>query len=1129
MGLISGGKGGGKNALAQKPNLLNALRVQTSSYGQVVPIVYGQNRISGRLLWSGDFKAIPHTSAQKVGGKGLGSGGGNTITNTTYTYQTAVAIALCLGPIQNIHNVWDTKGRLTLLTTSEQFTVPGGGGSYTPPAGRNFHSGRGVSRGDNFSVTNNDYGSDGAITLSGTTQTPMSRVTSSPGAGQYMLNDSTGVHTFSAADAGKLMTITYSYSFPDTNSNGQPQQKLNLTLFTGQRPQTPWTYLSSAHPGQDLAYNGVAYVASPAMDLGESGTLPNLNFEVLGILPFGAGVTDAEPSSIVYDLINNPCYGMNGAIPLDANTLIRNSSSYRNFCVANNLFLSPVLDAQKSAKDWIQDILDVTNAAAVWSEGVLKIISYGDTTAVNYGATFIPNTQPIYDLSSNDFLDPVTVKRPSIADVMNATSVEFVNRSNDYNIEVAEDKDEAMIAVYGLRKASQKTAHSITTATVAKFVANLQRKREVEIRATYTLKLGWQFNLLEPMDLVTITIPELGYSKKPVRITAIREDDSGQLEMEAEDFPWGTATPTLYLQQNAGGFIAQANVDPGSISPPVIFEANDRLSLTGNYEVWLGVCPVALAITQATSAMPIQITVNSHGFKTGQSVVIAGVGGNTAANGTWKISVVDANNFTLDNSTGNGTYTSGGQAVNAAWGGARVWLSPDNSSYVQVGTLYGAARMGKLTSQLPSSTDPDTTNTLAVNLTQSLGQLSSGSQADCDNFRTLCYVDGELISYEDATLTSSYCYDLGAHGSSIAITGASNASPIVVTAANHGYSSGESVVISGVGGNTAANGTWIVTVLSASTFSLNGSSGNGAYTSGGTAALTARLRRGVFGSPIGAHNAGTNFLRLDDAVFVWEADPTLVGIPASITGATNTSPIQITASGHGFNNGESVVISGVGGNTAANGQWVIAIVDPNTFTLNASTGNGTYTSGGVATPLIFFKFTSFNHFGLMEQSLANAAAYSFPFLGLFGNNNETPANNATVDSVFNSGTNTDQLRIFGPGGPGHQYTAWKMKDQGNFRTIPAQTLSTDNRGVAIQASTTTTSANYWVSYDFNAQTHTAWINYNDYVEAIYRGQMRLGLVTTVTSSGTGGSVGGLGDSGSGGSGSGGGGYKLPAQ
>ena len=57
-----GGKGGGKNALAAKPNLLSALRVQTSSYGQVIPILYGQNRIAARLIWAGDFQAIPHTS-----------------------------------------------------------------------------------------------------------------------------------------------------------------------------------------------------------------------------------------------------------------------------------------------------------------------------------------------------------------------------------------------------------------------------------------------------------------------------------------------------------------------------------------------------------------------------------------------------------------------------------------------------------------------------------------------------------------------------------------------------------------------------------------------------------------------------------------------------------------------------------------------------------------------------------------------------------------------------------------------------------------------------------------------------------------------------------------------------------
>jgi hypothetical protein len=92
---------------------------------------------------------------------------------------------------------------------------------------------------------------------------------------------------------------------------------------------------------------------------------------------------------------------------------------------------------------------------------------------------------------------------------------------------------------------------------------------------------------------------------------------------------------------------------------------------------------------------------------------------------------------------------------------------------VQIGKMYGPSRMGVLTAQLVSSAAPDTTHTLAVDVTQSSGTLNSGTQSDCDNFRTLCYVDGELISYEDATLTGAYRYDLGAHGSPASITAAS--------------------------------------------------------------------------------------------------------------------------------------------------------------------------------------------------------------------------------------------------------------------------------------------------------------------------------------------------------------------
>lgn len=68
----------------------------------------------------------------------------------------------------------------------------------------------------------------------------------------------------------------------------------------------------------------------------------------------------------------------------------------------------------------------------------------------------------------------------------------------------------------------------------------------------------------------------------------------------------------------------------------------------------------------------------------------------------------------------------------------------------------------------------------------------------------------------------------------LGISGATNASPIVITTASaHGYSNGDEVLIWGVAGNTAANGVWAIDNVASSTFELVGSTGNGTY-SGGT-------------------------------------------------------------------------------------------------------------------------------------------------------------------------------------------------------------------------------------------------------------------------------------------------------
>jgi len=58
-------------------------------------------------------------------------------------------------------------------------------------------------------------------------------------------------------------------------------------------------------------------------------------------------------------------------------------------------------------------------------------------------------------------------------------------------------------------------------------------------------------------------------------------------------------------------------------------------------------------------------------------------------------------------------------------------------------------------------------------------------------------------------------------------------SPIVVTSVAHGLATSDVITIVNVGGNGAAKGTFTVTRLTADTFSLQGSTGDGDYTGGG--------------------------------------------------------------------------------------------------------------------------------------------------------------------------------------------------------------------------------------------------------------------------------------------------------
>ena len=129
----------------------------------------------------------------------------------------------------------------------------------------------------------------------------------------------------------------------------------------------------------------------------------------------------------------------------------------------------------------------------------------------------------------------------------------------------------------------------------------------------------------------------------------------------------------------------------------------------------------------------------------------------------------------------------------------------------------------------------------------------------------------------------------------------------MITSPNHGLTSGQRVRISNVNGNTAANGVKKVTVIDANTFSLDATVGNGTY------------------------------------------DPT-VGFGTwtgnVVTDATNSSSLIITSPGHGLQTGEEIRVTGVLGNTAANGTFKVSVIDSDTFRLDSAAGSGVYGGGG---------------------------------------------------------------------------------------------------------------------------------------------------------------------------------------
>lgn len=269
-------------------------------------------------------------------------------------------------------------------------------------------------------------------------------------------------------------------------------------------------------------------------------------------------------------------------------------------------------------------------------------------------------------------------------------------------------------------------------------------------------------------------------------------------------------------------------------------------------------------ITAVTNGAPIVVTTASaHGRTNGDSIVISDVVGANVA-GVFAVTVISPTSLSLNGTDGTtiGAYVSGGVARTTS----AITISAD------VAGTGGTSNQGAITQAVTTNAgvyvaNPsaivgqgyETNVQLAARCRARLAALSPNGPKGAYQYFALSAADilgnasnplfvAPAVTIPAITRTAIYrnsgtgvvtvvvASSSGAVGgvTNLPITVVAPGTPITITTGSaHGLSTGDVATVSGVLGTTIANGTWIITVTSATTFTLNGSAGGATYLGGG--------------------------------------------------------------------------------------------------------------------------------------------------------------------------------------------------------------------------------------------------------------------------------------------------------
>jgi hypothetical protein len=431
--------------------------------------------------------------------------------------------------------------------------------------------------------------------------------------------------------------------------------------------------------------------------------------------------------------------GLGAEIPIFSDGL----TDIRNYCTANNIFASLNLNSQRNCADVLGEICEIANCVPVWNGQSLDFYPYSEVSCVGSGAIYTPRTAkgPLGTLDSNYFVmekdaPPVTVKQENMQSVYNILDINYTEAAFDINgmngyqsyqsssVRIC-DAEHCML--YGPMNASPKSYDDYLCDSVSATLVGWPLMKRQRYADTYSVEFELPQtvgSLIDPMDLFTLADPIFGgvlstgvqtsgSGQQDVRITELSEDKDGTWSLSAERFMYGMSAPNAPSVTNN----AVPNVPP------------QLSTLAGSVN--------APYFFEPTAALAVALGMTSEG---GICIAVTG----SAAN----------------------------------YGGCLVKVSTDGgTSYSAIGKISGNPNMGVVTADYPSHVSPDTANTLAVDLTESEGELQSYTSAQQGQLIPIALVDNsgapgtgssagytttvpyEIVAYQSVTLTSAYKYN----------------------------------------------------------------------------------------------------------------------------------------------------------------------------------------------------------------------------------------------------------------------------------------------------------------------------------------------------------------------------------